>query len=125
MMKSEMQQSRSWLKPDLSSICCMLFLSCLFLGGHTEGLGVNWGTQASHELPPYTVVQMLKDNNIDTIKLFDADPNILRALAGSGIEVMVGIPNNMLLAMTDTGRATNWVQDNVVHYLFKGGVNIK
>ena len=54
-----------------------------------EGLGVNWGTQATHKLPPDTVVQMLKDNGIQKVKLFDADESTMSALAGTGIEVMV------------------------------------
>lgn len=53
-----------------------------------EGIGVNWGTQATHKLPPDTVVQMLKDNGIKKVKLFDSDDSTMSALAGTGIEVM-------------------------------------
>ncbi|KAM3008675.1 hypothetical protein FF2_032786 [Malus domestica] len=37
-----------------------------------EGLGVNWGTMATHKLPPEMVVRMLKDSGIQKVKLFDA-----------------------------------------------------
>ncbi|XP_027350767.1 glucan endo-1,3-beta-glucosidase 8 [Abrus precatorius] len=90
-----------------------------------EGLGVNWGTQATHKLPPDTVVQMLKDNGIQKVKLFDADDSTMSALAGSGIEVMVAIPNNQLAEMNDYGRAKQWVKKNVTRYNFNGGVNVK
>ena len=90
-----------------------------------EGLGVNWGTQATHKLPPDTVVQMLKDNGIQKVKLFDADDSTMSALAGTGIEVMVAIPNNQLADMNDYGRAKQWVKKNVTRYNFNGGVNIK
>ncbi|XP_044483124.1 glucan endo-1,3-beta-glucosidase 8-like [Mangifera indica] len=90
-----------------------------------NGLGVNWGTQASHQLSPETVVQLLKDNGITKVKLFDADQNTMSALAGSGIEVMVAIPNNQLQAMTSYDRAKEWVRRNVTAYNFNGGVNIK
>ncbi|KAL9265756.1 Glucan endo-1,3-beta-glucosidase 8-like protein [Drosera capensis] len=89
-----------------------------------KGLGVNWGTQATHKLPPKTVVQMLKDNGITKVKLFDADQTTMSALAGSNIEVMVAIPNDQLAAMNDYGRAKSWVQKNVTRYHFDGGVNI-
>lgn len=92
---------------------------------YVEGLGVNWGTQASHKLPPETVVQMLKDNGIQKVKLFDADDTTMSALAGSGMEVMVAIPNNQLADMNDYGRARKWVQKNVTRYNFNGGVKIK
>ena len=90
-----------------------------------EGLGVNWGTQATHKLPPKVVVQMLKDNGITKVKLFDADASTMSALAGSNIEVMVAIPNDQLLVMNDYDRAKDWVKRNVTVYLFNGGVNIK
>ncbi|RLN19388.1 glucan endo-1,3-beta-glucosidase 8-like [Panicum miliaceum] len=88
-------------------------------------LGVNWGTMATHRLPSGIVVRMLEDNGIRKVKLFDADPGPMDALAGSGIEVMVGIPNNMLDMMTDYGTAKDWVHQNVSRYNFDGGVNIK
>ncbi|KAF7801493.1 glucan endo-1,3-beta-glucosidase 8 [Senna tora] len=92
---------------------------------YVEGLGVNWGTQASHKLPPETVVQMLKNNGIQKVKLFDADESTMSALAGSGIEVMVAIPNNQLAAMNEYDQAKKWVKKNVKRYNFKGGVNVK
>ncbi|MCE3216682.1 hypothetical protein HAX54_007517 [Datura stramonium] len=96
----------------------------LFLSG-VNGLGVNWGTMATHKLPPKTVVQMLKDNGIQKVKLFDADQSTMSALAGSDIEVMVAIPNDQLSALIDFDRAKDWVRRNVTRYNFKGGVNIK
>ncbi|XP_041024841.1 glucan endo-1,3-beta-glucosidase 8-like [Juglans microcarpa x Juglans regia] len=90
-----------------------------------EGLGVNWGTMATHKLPPDTVVKMLKDNGIKKVKLFDAEQSTMSALAGSDIEVMVAIPNDQLAVMNSYNRAKQWVQRNVTRYLFNGGVNIK
>lgn len=90
-----------------------------------EGIGVNWGTQATHKLPPDTVVQMLKDNGIKKVKLFDSDDSTMSALAGTGIEVMVAIPNNQLAEMNDYARAKQWVKKNVTRYNFNGGVNVK
>jgi len=90
-----------------------------------EGLGVNWGTQATHQLRADTVVEMLKDNGIQKVKLFDADESSMSALSGSGIETMVAIPNNQLSEMNDYDRAMQWVKKNVTSYNFRGGVNIK
>ncbi|KAM2890149.1 hypothetical protein COP2_008610 [Malus domestica] len=94
-------------------------------GGGVEGLGVNWGTMATHELPPDTVIQILKDNGIPKVKLFDADESTMSALTGSGLEVMVAIPNDQLAVMTSYKRAKEWVRRNVTRYNFNGGVNIK
>jgi len=91
-----------------------------------DALGMNWGTQATHPLSPKVVVQMLKDNGIKKVKLFDTDFAAMKALAGSGIEVMVAIPNIMLADLAaDTGKAKDWVKRNVKRYDFDGGVTIK
>lgn len=88
-------------------------------------LGVNWGIQASHLLPPNIVVQLLKANGISKVKLFDSNSSVLNALANTNMEVMVGLPNDLLLAMTDQAQANAWVRDNVVRYMHANGVNIK
>ncbi|XP_059647304.1 glucan endo-1,3-beta-glucosidase 8-like [Cornus florida] len=111
--------SKMWFSTNL------LFLGIFGFVSVVEGLGVNWGTMASHKLPPETVVQMLKDNGISKVKLFDADESTMSALSGSGIEVMVAIPNDQLAAMTNYDRAKKWVRSNVTRYNFKGGVTIK
>jgi len=52
-------------------------------------VGVNWGTMATHKLPPSKVVKMLQENGVDKLKMFDAEEWIMVALMGSDIEVML------------------------------------
>nr|GMD54551.1 glucan endo-1,3-beta-glucosidase 6-like [Ipomoea batatas] len=89
-----------------------------------SGIGANWGTQSSHRLPPEIVVRMMRENGIQKVKLFDADYDTLRALSKSGIEVMVGIPNDMLSTMASSKAAQKWVSENVTTHL-KNNVNIR
>lgn len=109
------------MKPALA----VMFLALLYEVWVCKGIGVNWGTMASHKLPPTTVVQMLRDNNIGNVKLFDADSSTLSALEGSGIRVMVAIPNDQLASMTNYDSAKKWVARNVTHYLTNGDVDIR
>ncbi|MCD7457685.1 hypothetical protein HAX54_035867 [Datura stramonium] len=89
-------------------------------------VGVNWGTMASHQLPPENVVKMLKQNGFDKVKLFEADDKILSALIGSDIEVMLAIPNYMLQDMsTDPWVAASWIDANVSAYAYTRGVKIR
>ncbi|XP_050380348.1 glucan endo-1,3-beta-glucosidase 8-like [Argentina anserina] len=91
-----------------------------------QGYGVNWGEMTTHPLPAKKVVAMLKENGFKKVKLFDAEPSIMDALAGSGLEVMVGIPNDKLSKLaSDYGSAKDWVKENVTSYLYDGGVAIK
>lgn len=94
--------------------------------GWVRGLGVNWGTQASHPLPPDILVGLLKDNGIKKVKLFDAEERAMRALAKSGIEVMAGIPNDQLQRMANSQKAAaNWVEANATEFSLDGGVDIR
>ena len=106
--------------------CYTLFLVMAAVFSQGLSVGVNWGTMATHQLPADMVVQMLKNNGFDRLKLFEADDNILNALIGTEIEVMLAIPNNMLEEMSsDPDAAVSWVDANVTSYFYSGGVNIK
>ncbi|PNX78097.1 glucan endo-1,3-beta-glucosidase 5-like protein, partial [Trifolium pratense] len=90
-----------------------------------SAIGVNWGTISSHRLKPSTVVNLLRDNKISKVKLFEAEPDVLKALMGSGIQVMVGIPNEMLSLLGSSSVAADyWVRQNVSAYMIKGGADI-
>ncbi|KAK3034784.1 hypothetical protein RJ639_034384 [Escallonia herrerae] len=94
--------------------------------GSVSGIGANWGNQASHPLPPAIVVNMLRANGIQKVKLFDAESATLTALRGSGIEVMVGIPNEMLYSLANSvDAAERWVAKNVSAHVSSSSVNIK
>ena len=110
-------QWRAWLG-------AMLLVSVVVQS--VNGLGVNWGTISINPLPPGYVVKMLQANNINKVKLFDADFNVVRSMVGTNIEVMVAAPNDMLDNLANTpGAAANWVKENVTQFLISGGVNIK
>ncbi|XP_031102910.1 glucan endo-1,3-beta-glucosidase 5 [Ipomoea triloba] len=118
---SEVKQMGSWRNWGL-----VLVLWGLMVVGGVEGIGANWGTQATHPLSPDTVVKLLKDNGIQKVKLFDADADILRALRGSDLEIMVGIPNDMLYTLANSvAAAEKWVEKNVSSHVSSNSVNIR
>ncbi|CAI0428649.1 unnamed protein product [Linum tenue] len=82
------------------------------------GLGVNWGSIASHPMDPNIVVQMLKDNGFKRIKLFESDSYTVSKFAGTDIEVMLGIPNDQLHDLAkDYDNAKDWVKENVSDHM--------
>lgn len=104
----------------------VIVIALMGIVSNGSSVGVNWGTMASHQLPPEKVVEMMKANGFVKVKLFEADPNILEALTGTDIEVMLAIPNYMLMELSqDSGLAVSWVEENVTNYFYTGGVNIK
>ncbi|ESQ54078.1 hypothetical protein EUTSA_v10025047mg [Eutrema salsugineum] len=107
----------------VSFVIILLYGSLSF---EVEGIGVNWGSQASHPLPPATVVRLLRENGIQKVKLFEADTKILRALSRSGIQVMVGIPNDLLAPLAGSvAAAERWVSQNVSAHVSSNGVDIR
>ncbi|XP_004504006.1 glucan endo-1,3-beta-glucosidase 8-like [Cicer arietinum] len=91
-----------------------------------SGVGVNWGLLATNPLDPSIVVNMLKDNGIKRVKIFDTDPWILGAFTGTDIELMVGIPNDQLKKLSHSmDFAKDWVKHNVSKHMHDGGVKIR
>ena len=100
-----------WLTLCLVDLDVTLFLAEPFIG-------VNIGTSLSDMPHPTQVVALLKAQQIRHVRLYDADQAMLIALAKTGIQVAVSVPNEELLAIGQSNStAANWVYRNVVaHY---------
>ncbi|WCJ37493.1 Glucan endo-1 3-beta-glucosidase 3 [Euphorbia peplus] len=98
------------------SILSLLFISILTLAD-AGSIGVNYGRIADN-LPSATkVVNLLKSQGLQRVKVFDADPAVLRALSGSAIKVTVDLPNELLYSVAKhPSFAFSWVQKNVIAY---------
>ncbi|KQK05743.1 lichenase-2 [Brachypodium distachyon] len=79
-----------------------------------ESIGVCYGMSANNLPPPSTVVNMFKSNGISSIRLYAPDHAALDALAGTGINVVVGAPNDVLPTLAASpAAAAAWVRDNI------------
>ena len=101
------------------SISLLLLLSAaifLALPAVISAIGVNYGTLGN--LPPPTeVANFLKtQTSIDSVKIFNVDPNILRAFAGTGISVVVTVPNGDIPALANGRQARRWVSANILPF---------
>ncbi|KAL6184147.1 hypothetical protein ACLB2K_045551 [Fragaria x ananassa] len=90
-------------------VCVVMVVLGCWSGDGVEGLGVNWGTMATHKLPPDTVVQLLKDNGIQKVKLFDAEQSTMSALAGTSIEELKCMAE-VALALEDSREARPYLR---------------
>ncbi|KAI4318312.1 hypothetical protein L6164_026099 [Bauhinia variegata] len=113
----------------MSTYSCLIILALFTIftiSWRAQAVGVNWGTMASHPLPPPKVVKLLKSNNINKVKLFDTNSDVLQALSGTNIVVTVGIPNTMLRSLNSSKKAAgSWVHDNVTRYFSNGGAGVR
>ncbi|EPS68882.1 hypothetical protein M569_05882 [Genlisea aurea] len=95
-------------------------LHFLFFSGYgglfAEGLGINYG-QVGNNLPaPEEVLQLLRSLKISKARIYDTNPQILKAFADSGVEITVTVPNELLYALVDPVQALQWVKTNVGAY---------
>lgn len=80
-------------------------------------VGVNIGTDVSNLLSPSALVSFLQVQKITHVRLYDADPDLLKALSLTKIRVIISVPNNQLLAIGSSNTtAAAWVGRNVAAF---------
>ncbi|XP_030458527.2 glucan endo-1,3-beta-glucosidase 4 [Syzygium oleosum] len=81
-------------------------------------VGINVGTLVSNLPEASDIVAVLKSHEITHVRLYDADAHMLKALANSGIDVMVGVTNEEVLGIGESpAAAAAWINKNVAAYL--------
>ncbi|XP_047331651.1 glucan endo-1,3-beta-glucosidase-like [Impatiens glandulifera] len=95
-------------------------LSLLFLFHHfaiVNSIGVNYGVWGDNLPPPEQVAQFIRTRTtIDRVKIYDTDPNIIRAFAYTGILLTVTIPNNDIPYLADIQAARWWVRTHILPF---------
>ncbi|KAL8250625.1 hypothetical protein R6Q59_034318 [Mikania micrantha] len=98
-----------------------LFLLLLLLAGDVvrsqSYIGVNYGMVADNLPPPSATAKLLQSTSIGKVRLYGADPAIIKALANTGIGITIGAANGDIPAMAgDVNFAKSWIGSNVLPY---------
>lgn len=103
--------------PPSTTLLLLLSIAVLLhLPAAISAIGVNYGTLGNLP-PPAQVANFLKTRtSIDSVKIFDVNPDILRAFAGTGISVVVTVPNGDIPALANTRQARRWVAANILPF---------
>ncbi|XP_010922256.1 putative glucan endo-1,3-beta-glucosidase GVI [Elaeis guineensis] len=109
---------------DHGGFLCSIFVLWLLASSFSfntlaeaQGVGVNYGMLGNNLPTPEKVVALYTSRNVTKLRIFNPDANALKALEGSGIEVILGTYNQDLQKLSsDQSYATNWVQTNVIPY---------
>ncbi|KAJ1281216.1 hypothetical protein BS78_04G290900 [Paspalum vaginatum] len=118
--RAALQQSMAFPR-RLRLLVAVLFAAALPLlhvcPAEAGTVGVNYGRVANNLPNPAAVVQLLKQQGVTQVKLYDTEPTVLRALANSRIKVVVALPNEQLAAAAARpSYALLWVRRNVAAY---------
>ncbi|GJN25006.1 hypothetical protein PR202_gb12788 [Eleusine coracana subsp. coracana] len=102
------------------STAVLLFLAVVLLVPplpRALAIGVNYGTKGDNLLPPAKVASFLANSTrIDRVKLFDANPDMVRAFAGTGIKLVVTAGNGDIPILATPDGAAAWVAANVAPF---------
>ncbi|KAH0449016.1 hypothetical protein IEQ34_022816 [Dendrobium chrysotoxum] len=89
-----------------------------------HGLGVDYGQLGDNLPSPEASVALMHSLRASAVKIYDANPEILRALSGSNLVVSVMVPNGLLPSIgTNQSAADAWVSSNIVS--FYGSVRLR
>ncbi|KAL2325259.1 hypothetical protein Fmac_024317 [Flemingia macrophylla] len=94
----------------------LFFITGLVLAS-VASIGINYG-QIANNLPSQDqAVALVKSIGATKVKLYDADPRVLKAFANTGVELMVGLGNEYLARIRDPNKAQAWIKSNLQPYL--------
>uniref|UniRef100_A0A453BEV4 glucan endo-1,3-beta-D-glucosidase n=1 Tax=Aegilops tauschii subsp. strangulata TaxID=200361 RepID=A0A453BEV4_AEGTS len=114
--------TRSLLLLSLHLLCLHSCLRCnagsvSAAGSGDPYVGVTIGTAVTNLLSPSDLAAFLRAQRITHVRLYDADPRLLSALASSGATAIVGVPNDELLALgSSPATASAWVARRVLPF---------
>lgn len=100
---------------NLCLIFFFVFLSSA--AAFSPKVGVNYGTLGNNLPKPSKSVELIKSLKAGRVKLYNPDPEILKALNGTNIQVSIMVPNEIISNIsTNQTMANEWVHKNLVAY---------
>ncbi|KAJ8767147.1 hypothetical protein K2173_013544 [Erythroxylum novogranatense] len=80
-------------------------------------IGINYGQVANNLPPPSATAKLLQSTTIQKVRLYGADPALIKALGNTGIGIVIGASNGDVPSLaSNPNSATQWVNSNVLPY---------
>ncbi|CAL9165062.1 unnamed protein product [Musa hybrid cultivar] len=88
-------------------------------GSNAGSVGVCFGRSGDNLPSPSVIVQLLKSHRISKVRLFVPIPAVLTALKGTGIRIMIGVPNENIMQLSSGGADASlaWLKTNVLAFV--------
>ncbi|XP_073278803.1 glucan endo-1,3-beta-glucosidase, basic isoform-like [Primulina huaijiensis] len=99
------------------NLTIIVVLSAFYLDTTDAQMGACYGFLGSNLPPPEEVIALCKQHNIQRVRIYNPNPQVLQALGGSNVSVIVGLANEDIIGIAnDPDLAKSWVQNNVLKY---------
>lgn len=106
----------------LLCLCCFVFLAT---SGAQPHIGVNYGEVADNLPPPDATAKLLKSTAITKVRLYGVDAGLIRALAGTGVSLVLGVANGDIPAIAaDPNAASGWLAANVLPFVPASSISV-
>ncbi|XP_044982304.1 glucan endo-1,3-beta-glucosidase 7-like [Hordeum vulgare subsp. vulgare] len=105
---------RRW-RLDAAMILGLLHGAFLFqLATSQSFIGVNYGTIADNLPPAASTASLLTSTSIGKLRLYEPQPDLVAALAGSNISILLGVPNSDVPSLAASpAAAASWAAANI------------
>lgn len=94
-------------------------MSPIFFSGEAY-LGINWGRMATQKFVPSMVVDLLLQNGIPELRLFQPSLHVLDAFADTNIGLIITLQENFLKSCFDQKKMDDYIHERVKVYVDKG-----
>lgn len=102
----------------------VLLQSSLFASSQSF-IGVNYGQLADNLPAPAVTAKLLESTAIGKVRLYNADPTIVKALANTGIGIVIGLANGEIPGIaSDPNVAGQWVGANVLSFYPASNIDV-
>lgn len=86
----------------------------LHLTASQSFIGVNYGTIADNLPPAASTASLLTSTTIGKLRLYEPQPDLVAALAGSDISILLGVPNSDVPSLASSpAAAASWAAANI------------
>ncbi|KAL9384495.1 hypothetical protein Peur_021505 [Populus x canadensis] len=103
--------------PYTVAFLLLSFLQTVKIANSQSFIGINYGQVAGNLPPPSSTAKLLQSTSIQKVRLNGSDTAIIKALAETGIEIVIGTANGDIPGLaSDPNFAKGWINTNVLPF---------
>ncbi|XP_062093194.1 glucan endo-1,3-beta-glucosidase 7 [Humulus lupulus] len=107
------------------SIFLLLLFSSFYSSESQSFIGINYGQVADNLPAPEATAKLIQSTTIRNVRLYGADPAIIKSLAGTGVGIVIGASNGDIPPLaSDPNSAIQWVNSNVLPFYPASNITI-